>query len=290
VSSKLFKLKQWLTLPDAAKHLTGVCGEEVTEADILRLGLDGRLTLSVNFVNYAYGKLQKVVYFDEEVLRNSVSQGIYPPEFKFAAMPFSEDKLMLARRIDEGKFLTIEDDINVVRIEGIWDLPMIGGEDIYVRSKYHELTDGPPVDLINIDGCFVARDKDIILVVQDEDSDDYYGYKARWQVQLDKLRRLQLNKTNNPRKEKLLLLRKEKARKHYEILADWNQKGRYISAFNLPEDIVLVVRTDALREFERLIADNEQEWNTTTCSTANKSGLSETERNTMLKLNYRHGD
>ncbi len=51
--SKLFKLKEWLTLPDAAKHLAIAFGEEVGEADVLRLALDGHLKLSVNFVNKA---------------------------------------------------------------------------------------------------------------------------------------------------------------------------------------------------------------------------------------------
>jgi hypothetical protein len=62
--SKLFKLKKWLTLSEASRHLTGVCGEEVTEADILLLALEKHLIISVNFVNHAYAKLRKVVYFD----------------------------------------------------------------------------------------------------------------------------------------------------------------------------------------------------------------------------------
>jgi len=164
--SKLFKLKKWLTLSEASRHLTGVCGEEITEADILLLALEKHLTISVNFVNHAHVIPEKVVYFDEDELRKSIEQGIYPPEFKFADMPFSKDKLMLARHIDEGKFLTREDDINVVEIEGVWDLPMIGGEDILLRSKYHEFTGGPPVDLISIDGCFVARNDDTICELQ----------------------------------------------------------------------------------------------------------------------------
>lgn len=44
----LYRLKKWLTVPDAAAHLSIAFGEEVTEADVLRLGLDGHLTLSVN--------------------------------------------------------------------------------------------------------------------------------------------------------------------------------------------------------------------------------------------------
>lgn len=47
----LFNLKEWLTIPDAARHLSTIFDESLTEADILRLGLDGHLKLSVYFVN-----------------------------------------------------------------------------------------------------------------------------------------------------------------------------------------------------------------------------------------------
>lgn len=48
----LFNLKEWLTLEDAAHHLSIMFGEEVTVADVLRLAIDKRLTLSVDFVNH----------------------------------------------------------------------------------------------------------------------------------------------------------------------------------------------------------------------------------------------
>ncbi len=48
--SKPLKLKEWLTVKDTAKRLSISVGEDVTEADILRLALDGHLTLSVYFV------------------------------------------------------------------------------------------------------------------------------------------------------------------------------------------------------------------------------------------------
>ncbi len=64
--SKLFKLKEWLTIPETAKNLSITFGEEVTEADVLRLGLDKHLKLSVNFPNYAYAKRgDKFLSFDE---------------------------------------------------------------------------------------------------------------------------------------------------------------------------------------------------------------------------------
>ena len=45
--SKLFGLKEWLTLPEAARRLTDTFEEQVTDADVLRFVLDGRLKLSV---------------------------------------------------------------------------------------------------------------------------------------------------------------------------------------------------------------------------------------------------
>ena len=63
--SKLFKLKEWLTVPDAARHLSIAFGEEVSEPDVLRLALDGHLKLSVNFVNHARARRGKVVSWME---------------------------------------------------------------------------------------------------------------------------------------------------------------------------------------------------------------------------------
>ena len=64
-ASKLFSLKEWLTLDDAAKHLSIVFGEEVTRADILRLALDKRLTLSVDFVNHASARKGKLIPIEQ---------------------------------------------------------------------------------------------------------------------------------------------------------------------------------------------------------------------------------
>jgi len=143
-----------------------------------------------------------------------------------------------------------------------------------------------------IDGIFVVRNDDVICELQTdiEDDEDYYdyrgnsGYKARWRVQKYKLRRLQLIKTNNPRKEKILLLREEKLKKLGEILDDWNNRGRYFPAIGLPEDAVLVVRTEALREFEQRISEIEPEKIAASSINLDKAALSETERSTLLKL------
>ncbi len=66
IKSKLFKLKKWLTIQETAKHLSIMFGEEVQEADVLRLGLDRHLKWSVNFVNHAHAKRgDQFLPFDE---------------------------------------------------------------------------------------------------------------------------------------------------------------------------------------------------------------------------------
>ena len=58
---KLLKLKDWLTVPDAARHFSILFGDDVSEADVLRFALDGHLTLSVHFVNHATAQCGKII-------------------------------------------------------------------------------------------------------------------------------------------------------------------------------------------------------------------------------------
>jgi hypothetical protein len=59
--SKLLKLKEWLTLEEAANNISTVLGESVTLADIYRLALDKHITLSADFVNGAQARTGKFV-------------------------------------------------------------------------------------------------------------------------------------------------------------------------------------------------------------------------------------
>lgn len=64
--SRLFQLKDWLTIPEAAKYLSIMFGEKVEESDVLHLALDRHLKLSANFVNHTYAKRgEKFLSFEE---------------------------------------------------------------------------------------------------------------------------------------------------------------------------------------------------------------------------------
>src|SRR5215472_4776769 len=92
---KLFNLKYWLTLPDAARHLSMLLGEDVNEADVLRLALDGHLTLSVNFVNYTMGRCGRVISSgDAKWITVPSLSGDQQVKLPVSGMQIAEDKFL----------------------------------------------------------------------------------------------------------------------------------------------------------------------------------------------------
>ena len=146
---KIYKLRERLTTDEAAGHLSMVLGEEVTVAEVLRLALDGHLTLSVNLVNHAKAKLGRVVPFKDVPL---MKIPLPTPD----AAPGEVVQIPDGMLIDEVKELTEETrfvcfDEEVVSIGRVWDLTMNGSEHIDVEHAFQQMTDGPPVAVSGID-------------------------------------------------------------------------------------------------------------------------------------------
>ena len=78
--SRLFKLKEWVTLQDAAKYLSLTLDEEVSQVDLLRLVLDKHLTLSVLFANGAPARKGKKIPTSEVLFKEipSIIDGDLP--------------------------------------------------------------------------------------------------------------------------------------------------------------------------------------------------------------------
>ena len=260
--SKLFKLKEWLTVPDAAKHLSIAFGEDVSEADVLRLALDKRLKLSVNFVNGTMAECGKVVPLMEALMlimpidrSNSTIEEIMPRYLNKVhitdELPVEDKKGLLDKTlcfvpagiaVEENKILQIERG-NIHTLRGVFDLSMIGAEHLDIEHKYQILTDGVEVTDVAMEGAFVI-------------SPDGEWFKL--------LTHYDENPYSNSDEQK-----KERAKKK------WNDPDNYYPAGGLPDDTVLVVRTDALRKFEETIND--------TPTNMNKP-LTTSERDSLLKL------
>jgi len=313
IKSRLFKLKEWLTIPETAKHLSIMFGEDVTEADVLRLGLDRHLKLSVNFVNHAHAKRgDKFLPFDEwEVkLRESATwqnaktltaQGgmiaVYfsgfdmafylkdeelNEEYKHSFLKKDEGQLknallkklspevqseLLSNMIEQaiidhrkqsekfgGKVPPSAESFRgkVFTIQDVWDLPMLGTERLDIEHKYQMLTDGPEITLTGLDGAFVEREDGVVFQVQesfDKEWIDYQSSEESKQKSLDFYRkaldkRIANKEIDEKEAEKLLNQRRINLDKPRKYDDDFYPAG------GLPEDSVLVVRTQALIDLQ----------------------------------------
>ena len=268
--SKLFKLKEWLAVPDAAQHLSGVFGEPVTEADVLRLGLDGHLKLSVNFVNHTNARLGIVVPLDRALVE------FHPKEFGARAIvyvrqtdPLPADLLQDVQQgnvrgilsgmpLDAPPTRVLELAHEVSTIRGVWDLPMIGAESLDVEHAFQQLTGGPEVTLMTLDGAFVESSDGTLAQLQDR-------FDSREMVAMNK----GLTERLTAAGAKIRPAKDKNARPA-------NDPNNYFPAGGIPPDAPLVVRTSALADFITRTAETE--------SGAEPKKESTRERNTLLRL------
>ena len=247
--NKLFNLKEWLTLQDAARHLAIVFGEEVAVADVLRLALDGHLKLSVNFVNHTQARRGKVIPIEEAEYYE------YPPEF-FSKLSIPEEhrgkpiKVLQGIDLDGKRVLNLGDD--VVTLDGVYDLAMLGGERLVVEEKYQMLTGGPSVKHHGLDEAFVIGDTDTMYQLLE--SMDENEYQPGSEANLRELKsHIALKEEKPPRAEELLVRYKDQRQELLSKAKERRDSGRdsenYFPALGLPEDCLLVVRKDALRAF-----------------------------------------
>ena len=209
--SKLLKLKEWVTVADAARHLSIMFGEDVSEADVLRLALDRALTLSVNFVNGAHARPGRIVeasearHVDVPVDFTATSKAKEPSEYEGGWT-----KLCLGIHL-VGSSQVIDLEKRIVELDGVYDLPMIGGERLEIEHRYQQLTGGPAVTSVAMDGAFVSAQNGELAQLQDHFEDNPYM---------------------DPK----------------TLKKPWNHEGNFYPGGGLPTDAVLVVRTDALAE------------------------------------------
>jgi hypothetical protein len=148
--SKLVRLREWLTVQETARHLATLAEEDVTEADVLRLALEGHITLSVNLVNHGKARCGGVVPL-ADAKRFEIP--IRPGDFPDLEMEDGDQGWFVGvNGLSLGDGRVFEPAKEVVTIEGIWDLTMLGAERLDVEHRFQRLTGGPAVDLVCLDG------------------------------------------------------------------------------------------------------------------------------------------
>lgn len=272
---KLFTLKKWLTLQETARHLAIVFGEDVCEADVLRLALDGHLVLSVNFVNHAKARQGNVVPIE------LADFGEFPEDL-FPDLSIPEEhkgkpiKYLKGIDLDGKRVLNLSNE--VTSLDGVYDLVMLGNERLDIEHAYQMLTDGPSVTLQGLDGAFVTNDASTMYqILENYDENEHLdGSNAR----LRKIEREIAVNGIKPEKAKILLAKHKKDRQVFlakqKVRRDSGRNSEnYYPAGGLPNDSIIVVRTDALRDFEQSVNETPE---------TSEKPLTTTERNTLLTI------
>jgi hypothetical protein len=164
--SKLLRLKEWVTLPEAAKHLTALLEEPVTVADLLQFALEGHLSLSVNLINHARAKLGRIFPFSEVP---TMEVPAFPApgvqEGSMLTMPKGIPMTEVTQLAADTPFLVFEP--AVVSIDGLWDLAMRGAERIDIEYELQRELGGPDVELIS-EGTFLKRQDGTYASLQEQ--------------------------------------------------------------------------------------------------------------------------
>lgn len=184
---KLAKLKEWLTIDDAAKFLSISLAEDVERKDVLQLGLDGHLTLSVYFVNHARARFatdmeakDAPVFVVDDIFGGKGIPRRFEEFESLSAIPAEVKKLVDSRECVIGvagdeyqaadgstRVLVTEKAERLRTLSGSWDLTMIGAERLDIEHEVQQLTGGPEVTL-NVMAGVVLRSGEQFAILYEQ--------------------------------------------------------------------------------------------------------------------------
>ena len=161
--SKLFKLKEWLTLSEASERLSVFLGEKFSVADCLQLALDKHITISAIFNESQHAIHAKVItttqrkQFSNFIIRTT-ADGAY-------IGLIGEDRFISNRELDfEYEDIERYGDVFQLR-HGIYDLPMLGAEELDVMHKLDLNAGRIPREFCNIEGPFLITPYGMVNVL-----------------------------------------------------------------------------------------------------------------------------
>jgi hypothetical protein len=245
--NKIFKMKKWLTLEEAARRLSSSAEESISEADVLRLALDGELILSVDFVNHARGKPWVRVPLED------AKTFTYDPAF--FGNEGAPKEVITGVSLNENEVLQPLETDTPTTLRGVFDLTMWGAEALDVEQMYQELTDGPPVELMNIEGTFVKGQQGMFFQLLESFEDN--GYSPGSKAQLAHIETRILTEEIAPEQaEKMRAFHKERRIEFLDKASKNKPIDNYYPASGLPDTCRLVVRNESIRLLEdKLLAE-----------------------------------
>jgi hypothetical protein len=175
--NQFYKDRKWLTLDETVDFISERTSEPVNKTNVLQLGLDEKLTLSINFVNPVPVILGENLSHQATGLRVN-----HAPEYLMSRFEGDVEKIadylednnetneqeMVLNGIDIGHEQAIKlHDNQAYEIVGVFDLLMVGDGCIQINKIFHQLLrTGVQVKNTNLTGIFVSSVDNQILQIQ----------------------------------------------------------------------------------------------------------------------------
>ncbi|MEI8645040.1 hypothetical protein P4S60_05275 [Pseudoalteromonas sp. Hal040] len=238
--SKLFKLKEWLTLNETVDYISKSLNEPVTIPDLFRLALDKHIVISVNLVNGAQACLGKfiskadisLITFTKDIIGEELEQPYIAPEN--GESYFEDDKFI---KIDNTK---------IQNISGVWDLTLAGSEAIDLEFYCQKMTSGLEVTLVGLEGVYLEKNGVLAQLHTSFDLNEYMeGSKIYCQKAEDSLDK------SNMTSDEIDDFRNDLKEKRRKFLSrDQFAKSNYYPSGGLDEhDYDFVFRTSEINRF-----------------------------------------
>ncbi|ESL74438.1 TPA: hypothetical protein ACGR6E_001203 [Enterobacter roggenkampii] len=161
--SKLFKLKEWLTVKEAAERLSVSLGEKVSVADCLQLALDEHITISALFNENQHAIHAKVV---KTTQRKRFSKFITRTTDDGAYVGFIDEERFVSNNELDCEYEDIERYGGVFQLRhGIYDLPMLGAEGLDVMHKLDLNVGREPRKFCSMEGPFLITPYGMVNVL-----------------------------------------------------------------------------------------------------------------------------
>ena len=154
--SKLYKLKKWVSLSEAANLIAENIKERVEVCDVLQLALNGQVAISALLINAACGRQCNPVKLADVKFNEVIGL-----KGEILHLP-AEGRLFFQ---DEQAYL-IEKKVQHLEA-GIYDLPLTGGERIDVEHRLHQLQSGIEVTAVSLEQVFVRNQRGLLFEIQD---------------------------------------------------------------------------------------------------------------------------
>ncbi|WP_126358546.1 hypothetical protein [Pasteurella multocida] len=174
-------MKKWLTLEETAERLSIETGEKITKADILQLGIDQELNISIHIPVDVMAKKCEFITREEFTYRNLGADFI--PEMKEVTNSFKENMKLgnvcdgilkgLLNKVDilnekslkDGRFMRISPD-NTWVLSGVYELELIGNELLDLKWLLNQDMDLPQVDVTMLCGFYIKDKSGNVFEIQ----------------------------------------------------------------------------------------------------------------------------